>query len=94
MTYLIYILATIGGGYFVTQSELMESFREYIRDVSPKYIPLILLEGFYGVITCVYCASFWIGVSLYWVMFAELTPYALIYPFSVMGVIWITKNIG
>lgn len=93
--YLFYILTVIGIGYFVTQSDLLKPFRMAVSKLNRDLVfpSSWLVNKFDGVINCIYCASFWIGVIVYQVVYLEISVYSVLYPFSAMGSIYVVKNL-
>jgi len=96
MEYVYYLLSVIGIGYFITGSDLAEPFREWIKEVQVKgKILLWIVEKLYGVISCIYCCSFWLGLGVYGLGYLDNQIIDLVLSaFSVMGLIWIVKNIN
>ena len=94
--YLTYLFTVIGIGYFITESSLVKPIRERITTVNQivknKRIGL-LFDKFDGVMNCIYCASFWIGIAVYYTMYLDFSKWTILYAFSCMGVIYIIKNI-
>ena len=95
--YLVYLLTVIGIGYFVTQSDLIKPIRERVTTINvinKKFAPVNWLwDKFDGVINCIYCASFWIGLATYFVMYESFNRWTIFYAFSAMGSIYVIKNI-
>jgi hypothetical protein len=97
MHYLLYLLTVIGVGYFITQSSLVKPIRmkiSKINAIEDKLLPFNwFVDKLDGVINCIYCASFWIGLVVYFVMFLELNKWTVFYAFSAMGAIYVIKNL-
>jgi hypothetical protein len=94
--YLIYLLTVLGIGYFITESSLVKSTREYVSKLNNKDLrqPFKwILDKFNGVINCIYCASFWIGIVVFYIMYWKLDKWTILYAFSCMGAIYVIKNI-
>jgi hypothetical protein len=92
ISYLQYVLAVIGIGYFITQSSLMKSTREYITKLNERK-KWWGTEKLDGVVNCIYCASFWIGLFVYYVSYGNLSIEMVLYAFSCMGSIYVINNI-
>jgi len=96
--YLFYLLTVIGIGYFVSMSDLVKPIREWIARVNStdkKYIMYRWLwDKLEGVSSCIYCASFWIGILVYFMMHKQLDITAMFNAFSVMGFIYLAKTIS
>jgi hypothetical protein len=95
--YLQYILSVIGAGWFITSSELLKPFREYISSIiTPKIKSLKwLLNKVDGVVNCIYCCSFWIAIfGYYLVQFNNDITHCIINAFSILGFIYVVKNIN
>jgi len=94
--YLYYILTVIGIGWFITESSLLKTFRENISKLSTKYkYPLKwILDKFEGVVNCIYCCSFWVGIGIYFIMYLDYEIISsILSAFSVLGTIYIIKNV-
>jgi hypothetical protein len=96
--FIYYILTVIGIGYVLTGSDLLQSFRDrvsVINAIQKKFKPVNWLwDKFDGVVHCIYCASFWIGVGVYFLMDYECAYlHAIFSAFSVLGTIYIVKNL-
>jgi hypothetical protein len=91
-----YILTVIGLGYFLTLSDLMKPYRVFVSSVKQKEMmtPIkFLWDKFDGVVNCIYCASFWIGIVVYYAMFRHFSIHTVFYAFSAMGSIYVIKNL-
>ena len=96
--YLFYLLTVIGIGYFVSMSDLAKPFREWVANINEtkvKFKPLNWLwDKLEGVTSCIYCASFWIGIAVYFMMYKQFDVTTVFSAFSVMGFIYIVKTIS
>ena len=95
--YLYYLLSVIGIGYFITGSDLLESFREAVKEYNHDFrFPFNwIVDKFEGLITCIYCCSFWVALPMYYIAYSNSEiVHMIITGFSVMGLIWIIKNLG
>ncbi len=96
--YLFYLLTVIGIGYFVTISDLAKPFRDWVAKINErkvKFKPLnFIWDKFYGVVSCIYCASFWIGIVVFFAMNKQLNMNTIFNAFSVMGFIYVAKTIS
>ena len=95
-TYVYYLLSVIGIGYLITQSELFKSFRVRITLLKE----LRKGRGFEwstnkldGVVNCIFCASFWIGLAVYPIMFEFTITGAVFSAFSCMGTLYVIHNV-
>ena len=97
MDYVVYIFTVIGIGYFITESSLAKPFRmkvTKINDINHRFKPVSwLFDKFDGVVNCIYCCSFWVGLGVYILMFEEISILTVLTAFSCMGVIYVVKNI-
>ena len=93
-SFIYYILTVIGIGYFITSSDLMKPFRMAVSKLNKDLdLPFKwIVDKFDGVINCIYCCSFWLGIGVYYGMFIPESSY-IFYPFSVMCTIYVIKNI-
>ena len=77
--YLFYILTVIGIGYFVSMSDLAKPFREWVAKINSTEKKYKMYEWIWdkleGVTSCIYCASFWIGISVYYIMYDIIVSY-------------------
>lgn len=97
--YLYYLLTVIGIGYFITQSDLVKSFRmgvsEFNKKNKDKKFKLNWpIDKFDGVINCIYCCSFWVGLAVYVGINREFELDTIFNAFSVLGTIYVVKNIA
>jgi len=91
MEYLKFILTVIGIGYFITESTLAKPFREATTRLKIKHENWIT-DKVQGVFSCIYCASFWIGIILYLIIHSTLNTETALYAFSCMCAIYVIKN--
>ena len=96
MYYTQYLLTVVGLAYFLTLSDLMKPIRMRFSVLNMKKIKGIswLTDKIDGVINCIYCASFWLGIVAYYLLYNDISKYTVLFPFSVMGLIYIVKNIN
>lgn len=98
MEYIHYLLAVIGIGYFITGSDLAQPFREWVTTVNQiqkKFKPVNWIwDKFDGVLDCIYCCSFWVGIGVCFLVQVDCKYVdILLNAFSVLGLIYIVKNI-
>ena len=95
MVYLMYILTVVGIGYFITLSELFKPIRVGVSALNEKNIKFIgwFIDKIDGVLNCIYCASFWIGIIVSFLLYEEFDMYTVFYGFSCMGFIYVVKNL-
>lgn len=95
MHYLQYLLAVIGIGYFITLSDLCKPLRMKVSALNKKEIKGLkfFIDKLDGVVNCIYCASFWIGIGVYYLTYNEISRYTIFFSFSCMGLIYVVKNI-
>ena len=93
--YVYYILTVIGISWFITESSLATPFRMFVSKINNKKYLLIkwFVDKFDGVLNCVYCCSFWVGLVVYVLIYRDFSYYMVLNAFSVLGVIYIVKNI-
>ncbi len=88
-------MTVIGIGYFVTLSDLMKPFRmavsEFNQDLEFPFKWIV--DKFDGVVNCIYCCSFWVGLGVYVGIYEVLNIHTVFSAFSVLGVIYVVKNI-
>lgn len=97
--YLYYLLSVLGMGYFITGSDLYEPVRNYILLINRakrRYKKRrFMLNKIEGVITCIYCCSFWVALPMYYIAYSNSEiVHMVLSGFSLMGLIWIVKNWG
>jgi hypothetical protein len=96
--YLFYLLTVIGIGYFLTTSDLAKPFREWVAKINEKKVkfkPLnFIWDKFDGVVSCIYCASFWIGIAVFFIINKQFNIDTIFNAFSVMGFIYVAKTIS
>ena len=92
MEYLKFLLTVIGIGYFITESTLAKPFREATTKLDIK-LKWWITNKIQGVFSCIYCASFWIGIIVYYAMNLEINLNTILYAFSCMGSIYVIKNL-
>jgi len=90
--YIYYLLTVIGIGYFVIQSDLMKKFRMNITIATEAY-PWWFMEKIDGVVNCIYCASFWIGLIVAIIIYEEATIHTIFSAFSCMGILYVIHNL-
>jgi len=71
--YIYYILSVIGLGWFISESSLLKSFRMKVsvfktKAEKEKYTLKWFIDKFDGVINCIYCCSFWVGIGVYFLI--------------------------
>jgi len=97
MTYYIYyLLSVIGIGYFITQSELFKPVRVKITLMNNSTKTKVfswLLNKLDGVLNCIYCASFWIGIGVSALQYKTLNVDTVLSAFSCMGIIYVIHNL-
>lgn len=93
--YIYYLLSTIGIGYVLTLSDLMKPLRMKVSEINEKDLGLLnlLWDKLDGVVNCIYCASFWIGIIVYLLINKDFSIHTILYAFSVLGTIYTIKNI-
>lgn len=94
--YAFYLLTVIGIGYVLTESDLMKPFRMAVSTLNQKKIiqPFKwVIDKFHGVVNCIYCSSFWIGLVVYYLVYEDISKYMVLFAFSAMGTIYVVKNI-
>lgn len=94
--YLYYILAVIGIAYVITESSLFKPFRKAIAKFNTDLVLPFkwFVDKFDGVIHCIYCASFWVAIGIYFIMYNESEiVHSILSGFSVLGAIYIVKNL-
>jgi len=96
--YFYYLLTVIGVGYFITQSTLMKPIRMKVSLINQLDIRLKLFRWFInkldGVMNCIYCASFWIGILVYVLIYRHIDIYGVMNAFSCMGLLYVIHNIN
>jgi hypothetical protein len=91
-----YILTVIGISYVITESGLVEPFREAVIKFNEDLVFPFgwFVNKFEGIITCIYCCSFWIGIIVCLLIKLGITEIDILFnAFSVLGTIYIVKNI-
>lgn len=98
MTELIFFLLTVTGvGYLLTEASIFKPFRMFVSNLHSKkmFQPLgWILEKFDGVVNCIYCSSFWIGIIVYNIMIWKLSWWSIFYAFAAMGFIHVIKTLS
>ncbi len=90
--YLFYILTVIGISYFVTQATLTKPIREALSTLHVKK-KWWITDKISGVVNCIYCSSFWIGIAVYYSIHLDTSINTILHAFSCMGAIYVVKNI-
>ena len=90
-----YILTVIGAGYVLTQSDIAKPLRMKVskaRDNIKNKPVKWLVDKLDGIVNCIYCASFWIGMALYSLIYQEISFNLIFQPLIVMGFLYVIKT--
>lgn len=90
--YIYYLLTVIGIGYLITQSDLVQPLRIRFSILAKAYNNWFMRK-LDGVINCIYCCSFWIGLPVYVLMYEDISFNVVFSAFSVMGLLYIIHNL-
>ena len=94
--YIIYILTVIGMGYVLTLSDIAKPFRMRMSKINEEvYLQPFswIFDKIDGVVNCIYCASFWIGMVVFYLMYGQVNRFLVLYAFSAMGAVYIIKTL-